>query len=189
MVDSCQAQCALAALVGRITKVVVIHALDCSLIISGARNSSRLHAWLWSSGRNARARWEIDLCWCCAVQAALLAPSKEASSLAVLEAVVCSDRVALRAIRADANGSSQAFVELVMVDSCQAQRTLAALVGRITEVVVIHALDCSLIISGARNSSRLHAWLWGSSRNARARWKINLCWCCAVQAALLAPSK
>merc|ERR1712119_100682 len=189
MVDSSQAQCAGAACVGLITKGIVFHGLNCGLIICRARDSSGLHARCWRSGRNTSACWKIDLGWCCAIQTTLLAPSKQASSLAIFEAIVCSRCVTLGARSADANGASQAAVELVMVDSSQAQCAGTACVGLITKGIVIHGLNCGLIICRARDSSGLHARCWRSGRNTSARWKIDLGWCCAIQTTLLAPSK
>merc|ERR1712050_536581 len=131
-----------------------------------------LHARRRRSSRNASACWKIDLGRCCAIEAALLAPSKQASSLAIFEAIVCSHCVTLGARSADANGTSQAAVELVVVDSSQAQCAGTACVGLITKGIVIHGLNCSLIICRARDSSGLHARSWRSSRNSSACWKI-----------------
>merc|ERR1719215_2133385 len=75
------------------------------------------HARCRGSGRNTGACWMIDLGRCCAIQATLLAPSKQAGSLAILEAIVCSHCIAFGARRTDANGASQAAVELVVVDA------------------------------------------------------------------------
>merc|ERR1712124_161873 len=85
------------------------------------------------------------------------APSKQAGSLAILEAIVCSHCVAFRARRTDANGTCQAGVELVMVDPSQAQCTGTAFVGLITKGIVIHGLNCGLIICRTRDSCSLHA--------------------------------
>merc|ERR1712107_479400 len=98
------------------------------------------------SSRNASACWKIDLGRCCAIQATLLAPSKQAGSLAIFEAIVSSHCVTLGASTADANGTSQAGVELVVVDPSQAQCTGTAFVGLITKGIVIHGLNCGLII-------------------------------------------
>merc|ERR1712066_170809 len=187
MVGSSQAQCVGTAGVGLITEGIVIHGLNCGLIICRAGDGSGLHARRRRSSRNASACWKVDLGRSCAIEAALLAPSKQASSLAILEAIVCSHCVTLGARSADANGTSQAAVELVVVDPSQAQCLGTACVGLITKGIVIHGLNCGLIICRARDSSGLHARSWRSSRNTSACWKINLGRCRAIQATLLAP--
>merc|ERR1712107_661673 len=126
--------------------------------------------------------------WAGAVQSrqpCLHHPSRQA----IFEAIVCSHCIAFGACRTDANGTSQAGVELVVVDPSQAQCTGTAFVGLITKGIVIHGLNCGLIICRARDSSGLHARCWRSSRNTSACWKIDLGRCCAIQATLLAPSK
>merc|ERR1711965_60817 len=122
-----------------------------------------LHARRRRSSRNASACWKVDLGRCCAIQAALLAPSKQAGSLAILEAIVCSHCIAFGAHRTDANSGSQAAVELIMVDASQAQCVGTAGVGLITEGIVIHGLNCGLIICRTGYSSGLHARCWRSS--------------------------
>jgi len=77
----------------------------------------------------------------CAIEAALLAPSKEASGLAILEAIVGSGSIAITAGIADANFASHATLELVMVDAAQTKSIFATLVALVTEGGVIQGLD------------------------------------------------
>jgi len=77
----------------------------------------------------------------CAVKAALLAPSKEAGGLAILEAIIGSGGIAVTAGIADANFTGHATLELVMVDAAQTKGVFATLVALVTEGVVIQGLD------------------------------------------------
>jgi len=82
----------------------------------------------------------------CAVEAALLAPSKEASGLAIFEAVVGGHSIALTARVTDSNFAGHATLEFVMVDATQTKGVLATLVALVTEGVVIQSLDFGLIV-------------------------------------------
>merc|ERR1712032_1052801 len=66
-----------------------------------------------------------------AVEAALLAPSIEASTLALFESIVSGDSMTLRACRADAGNTLQARVEFVVVDV-----SFATFVGGSIKIVV-----------------------------------------------------
>jgi len=81
------------------------------------------------------------LCRSCAVEAALLAPSKEACGLAVFEPIIGSGSVAVTASIADPNFAGHATLELVMVDATQTKSIFATLVALVTECVVIQGLD------------------------------------------------
>jgi len=78
---------------------------------------------------------------CCAVKAALLAPSEEACGLAVFEAIIGSGGIAVTASVADSNFAGHATLELVMVDAAQTKSVFATLVALVTECVGIQGLD------------------------------------------------
>jgi len=105
-----------------------------------------VHARSWRASWDSCACWKVGLGRSCAVEAALLAPSKEASGLAVFEAIVGSGGIAVTASIADADFAGHATLELGMVDAAQAKGALATLVALVTECVVIQGLDLGLII-------------------------------------------
>jgi len=116
------------------------------LIVSRA-TTCQLKAWRGFASWDSGARRKISLGRGSAIEAALLAPSKEASTLAILESEVGSNSIALGARGADANGTGQACIEFVVINAlCQRERSLATFVGSVTEVIVIHALDGGLIV-------------------------------------------
>merc|ERR1711988_1931132 len=103
---------------------------------SKQRSKLTISAWslenhLDSNGLEARlstARCEASACiqsrlgliCCAAVQAALLAPAKEALGLAILGCILAIGRIALGAPSTDAQLASEAIVELVVVEvACQ----------------------------------------------------------------------
>ena len=114
------------------------------------------------------------------MQAALLAPSKQASNFAALEAVVYSHCITLGARRVDADGANEAIVEFVVADPNQAQCIGTACVGSISESIVIHGVNFNLFTSRARDGNGLHARCWKSSKNTSACWQIGLGKCCAI---------
>merc|ERR1712203_159380 len=152
VVDASQGESSLATFVGGITKIVVIHGLNGSLVIGRARSSvcgleARLGRACWDAG----ARWEVNLRRSGAIEASLLAPAEEASTLAIFESVVSGDCIALRACRADADSTGQARVEFVVVDASQRERSLTTFVGGIAKIIVIHGLNGGLVIRRARS--------------------------------------
>merc|ERR1719215_153443 len=150
VVDASQAQRSSAALVALVAKRVGIETLDHSLLIGRALHGGcRFEARGCSSSFNASACREVLLSWCSAIEAARLAPTEQARSLAVLEAIVCCGGIALGAIGVDADLSFHACVELVVVDASQAQSTSAALVALVAESVGIESLDHSLLVGRA----------------------------------------
>merc|ERR1712151_669725 len=76
-----------------------------------------VHARSWRASWDSCACWKVGLGRSCAVEAALLAPSKEASGLAVFEAIVGSGGIAVTASIADADFAGHATLELGMVDA------------------------------------------------------------------------
>merc|ERR1719215_88547 len=143
-----------------------------------------VQAWCCCSSLDASACREVLLSWRSAIEAARLAPTEQARSLAVLEAIVCSDGIALGAIRADANLSVHACVELIMVDAGQAKSTSATLVALVAECVGIESLDHSLLIRRALHSGcRFEAGGCCSSLDASACREVLLSWRSAVEAA------
>merc|ERR1739845_245113 len=105
-----------------------------------------VHARRWGPCRDAAACWQIYLCRGSAREAPLLAPSKQACSLAIFEAVVSSRGVAITARIADAHLRCHATLEFGMINATKTQSLLAALVALVTEGVVVERLDCGLII-------------------------------------------
>merc|ERR1719316_2055363 len=185
--------CFVAAIVGLVSKIIGIHALDCRSLVRGASaGSSGFKAWCGASSREACASRQVCLSIRCAVQAALLAPTKEACSLAVLDTIICSLSVALRTRAANADCCCQAIIELAMVN-LQCDKVgcfVAAIVGLVSKIIGIHALDCRGLVRGASaGGSGFKAWCGASSREACASRQVCLSIRCAVQAALLAPTK
>merc|ERR1719230_1106620 len=187
MVDASQAKGLLAACVLLLTNLLRIG--KCSLVISRAGTSgSGLKARTGSACGKSSASGEIVLSRLGAVKAALLAPSEEASSLAVLEPIVSSGIVALAACGRDAQVRLNARGELVMVDASQAKGLLAACILLLTDVLRIG--KCSLVISRAGTSGSGHKARTGSAcGKSSASGKIVLSRLGAVKAALLAPSE
>jgi len=125
---------------------------QCGLLVSTASASvCGLEARGGRTCWDASAGWEVNLRRSCAIEAALLAPSKEASTLAIFESIVSGDCIALRASRANADSTRQARVEFVVVDASQRESSLATFVGGITKIVVIHGLNGGLVIGRTRS--------------------------------------
>jgi hypothetical protein len=93
------------------------------------------------------------LSWSSAIEAALLAPSKEASGLAIFESIVCSGGIAFAARTGNANLVSHTRIEFVVVDASHAQTSLATLVALVAESVVIQGLNFGLIVGRALDCS------------------------------------
>jgi len=146
MVDATQTKGVLATLVALVTERVVVQGLDFGLIVGCALHCTGLEARCGRASWDSCACWKVSLGGSCAVEAALLAPSKEASGLAVFEAIVGSGGIAVTASIADADFAGHATLELGMVDAAQAKGALATLVALVTECVVIQGLDLGLII-------------------------------------------
>merc|ERR1712046_55273 len=130
---------------------------ESSLLISTACTGSSLEAWISNSGCEASACGKSVLGRLGAGQATRLAPAEEAVCLAVLGTVLASRCVALRACRSDANGCSEAAVELVMIKlaSDDVEGCGAAVVGLLANNLRIS--ESSLLISTACTGSSLEA--------------------------------
>jgi hypothetical protein len=116
-------------------------------------------AWCRRSSRKASACWQIRLGWGSAREAARLAPSKEARSLAILEAVISSHGIAVTTSITDSNLSGHAALEFVMINATQTQSLLPTLVALVTKIIVVKSLNGCLIVRCALNCGRsFHAW-------------------------------
>merc|ERR1712224_128879 len=96
MVDATDTKGLLATSILLLTKILRIG--EGSLVIGAARTGGcQFKAGCCSASGKACAGGKVVLRWFCAVKASLLAPSKEASSLAIFEAIIGSGIVALAA--------------------------------------------------------------------------------------------
>merc|ERR1711937_925292 len=147
------------------------------------------HAWISNCRREASTACETILGRLGAGEAARLAPAKQASCLAVLEAIVSHGVVALGATRADAEIRLDARSELVVVDAAQAKSLLAASILLLADVLGIS--ECRLVIS-TTGTSDLQAVLARCSNcrgEASAAFETILGRLSAGEAARLAPAK
>merc|ERR1711874_928069 len=98
MVETADAECLQATLGSCSTNSCRIR--QCGLVVCAAcTGDSSLQAWLSSAGREASAAVQccLGLCGSAAVQAALLAPTKEAGCLAILGGILTIGSIALGA--------------------------------------------------------------------------------------------
>merc|ERR1719221_1512489 len=153
MVDTTQAKGRLATLVLFLANILWVS--ESSLVI-GAACTSALEAWLRGASCKSGACCKVVLCWLGAVEAATLAPSKEARSLAILESVIGSGIVALGAGGRDSEVRLHARGEFVMVDTTQAKGCLATLVLFLTNILRVSE---SSLVAGTAGTSALEAWL------------------------------
>merc|ERR1719321_1734978 len=144
-----------------------------------------------SCWREASTSCKSVLSWLCAGQAARLAPTEQAGSLAVLESVLRHVKVALTAPGADAKLALHAGDEAIVLDATQSQILRATLVLLITNRLRVR--ESGLVVSAASpHRLGLHFILAGRCgcwREARASCKSVLSWLCAGQAARLAPTE
>jgi len=145
-----------------------------------------VHARSGNCGGESCTSGKIILSWLGAVKATLLAPSKEACCLAILESIGGSGIVALAAGSGDAEVRLDTRSELVMVDAGEGQSLLATCVLLLTNILRIS--KGSLVVRGAATCG-LKARLGHSSGKPSTSGKIILSWLGAIKAALLAPSK
>jgi len=118
----------------------------------------------------------------------LLAPSKEACSLAVLKPIIGSRIVALAAGGRDAEVRLHTGSEFVVVDATETKSLFAAGILFLTHILRIG--KSSLVISTASTSHcSLQTWCGGACGEACTSGEVVLCWFCAVKASLLAPSE
>merc|ERR1712139_558081 len=160
---------------------------------NGCQKSCLLLARVGRCGCETSASGEGLLCWRGAGQAARLAPVEKAVGFAVLGTVLTCGRIALRARGGNANGRSEAAVELVMVElsSDDVESCGAASVGLVANDLRISKLalfitrastcDLSLQLIFARVSR--------CCCETRASGEGLLCWRGAGQAARLAPAE
>merc|ERR1719152_231447 len=143
-----------------------------NLSLDNHLDSNGLEARLSTSRCEASAciQSRLGLICCAAVQAALLAPAKEACGLAILGCVLTIGCVALGASSTNAQLASEAIVELVMVEvACQhvvcSETTVRASLANSGTVS-----QCSLLVSTAGTShGRLEA------RSCTARCEASAC--------------
>jgi len=183
VVNASEAQSLLGACILLLTNILRIS--KGGLVITRATTSG-LEARLGPSSREASTSGKIILSWLGAVKAALLAPSKEARRLAVLESISGSCIIALAAGRRDAEIRLNTRRELVVVNASEAQSLLGACVLLLTNILRIR--KGGLVIRGATTCG-LEAGSRRTSWNASAIWQGRLCRSSAVKAALFAPSE
>jgi len=185
MVDATETKSLFAAGILFLTHILRIG--ESSLVISTASTSHcSLQTWCGGACGEACTSGEVVLCWFCAVKASLLAPSKEASSLAILKPVIGSCIVALAAGGRDAKVGLHARREFVVVDATETKSLLAASILLFADILRI--CKSSLII-GRAATCRLQARCGRASWDSSASWKVSLGRGGAVKAALFAPAK
>ena len=109
------------------TKLIVIKTRDCALAIRWALSSDGgLKTRRRRANSHASAGWQINPRRGSAIEAALLAPTKEANCFATFGAILSRGEVALCTPRTHADQIPRARDKLVMVDTNQSQGRLAA---------------------------------------------------------------
>merc|ERR1711879_409689 len=150
MVNAAQAESLLAASILLLANVLGISQGCLVISAAGASDLQAVLAWCSNCRGEASAAFETILGRLSAGEAARLAPTEQASSLAVLEAVVRDSVVTLGATRADAEIGLDARGELVVVDAAQAESLLAASILLLANILGI-SQGC-LVISAAGTS-------------------------------------
>merc|ERR1719225_455574 len=152
-----------------------------------ANNSHRnLHARRCHRRGETSASAQCVLCRLSASEATGLAPSKEASSLAIGEAVLGHSVVALRAAGADAEVRLDARSELVVVNASETQGLLATCILLLSNS---RGIGQSCLVIGAACTSGLQARLRNASGEPSAGWQVILGRLGAAETTSFAPAE